>query len=800
MTFYAEYLPVKGEGIMRKGIKITLWVMGSLLVLLTLALLGLNWFVANSKPQIEGEMALTSITDEIVVTRDEEGVPHIEAASDADLYRAQGFVQAQDRLFQMDLARRQASGQLSEVVGEAALSTDQFFLTFSLRDAAEKSYEGYSEEAKQVLAWYAEGVNDFITHAKEDGKLSYEFNLLGYEPEPWTPVDSLTIGKYMAYDLGGNWSSLAIRHWAVQNLEEQKARELFITYPEGDPAILEANKNTAVQVGMNFPIDVLPHSFNGSNNWVVSGEKTATGEPLLADDPHLGLSTPSIWYQMHLKSPEQNVSGVIFAGIPGIILGHNEQVAWGVTNVGPDVQDLYMEKPNPENPYQFSYDGEWEDAEVRSYEILVKDQGSVPYEVVVTRHGPIISDLLYEDTDAEAVFSMQWTALEPTQELQAILEMNKSSNWDQFEEALEQFHAPAQNFVFAAKDGTIAYKANGRLPLRKQGDGQLPVPGDSSEYGWNGYVPYEELPTAVNPQEGFIATANNQVVDDSYPYHITDFWAQSYRYERIAEVLQETDELSVQDMMDLQMDQHNLQARRFLDQMLDSLATTETGKNNDELISSMQEWTKIDEAELAQPLIFNKWMKKLPDVLFAQEIPEDVYEMMPGKANITDQLLQTYADGEVSAWVEDVGGFDKWLELAFNEMMEEMQEKHGEDWTEWQWGNEHLLTFSHPLAGASPILARVLNPEPIPIGGSGITAQAAAFNEQGEVTHGASWRFVADLSDLSSAYHIVGPGQSGHVKSPWFHNQVEDWATGTYHETSLTADYKEAHILRLLPK
>lgn len=787
----------KGEFNMKKGWKITLWVLAIIIAVVLIALLTVNWFIGSTKPVIQGELAMPSLEQQVNVTRDQDGVPHIEAESDADLYRAQGFVQAQDRLFQMDLARRQASGRLSEVVGEAALSTDQFFLTFSLRDAAEKSYEGYSEEAKQVLAWYAEGVNDFIRMAKDDNKLSYEFTLLGYEPEEWTPVDSLTIGKYMAYDLGGNWSTLAIRHWALQNVDEAKAKELFITYPEVSPAILEANKNTSVQVGANFPTDILPHPFNGSNNWVVAGSKTASGEPLLADDPHLGLSTPSIWYQMHLMSPDQNVSGVIFAGIPGIILGHNEDVAWGVTNVGPDVQDLYIEKPNPDNPYEFSYDGEWEEAEVRRYEIGVKDGDPVPYEVVVTRHGPVISDVLYDETNPEAVFSMQWTALEPTQELQAILEMNKSSNWEEFEAALEQFHAPAQNFVFAAKDGTIAYKANGRFPLRKQGDGQLPVPGDSSEYGWDGYVPYDELPRTVNPDEGFVATANNQVIDENYPYHITDFWAQSYRYERIAEVLEDNDELTVDDMMALQMDQHNLQARRFLPQMLDALEGSELSTDYAELFESLRAWNQIDQKDLAEPLIFNKWIRKLPDVLFAEEIPEDIYAMMPGKANITDQFQQNYADGETSVWVEEFGGYEVWLERAFRDMMDEMSEKHGEDWQDWKWGEEHLLTFNHPLAAASPILARLLNPEPIPIGGSAVTPQAAAFNDKGEVTHGASWRFVADLSDLSSAYHIVGPGQSGHMKSKWFHSQVESWAEGTYHNTSISGSYEESFELTL---
>lgn len=354
----------KGVGHMRKGWKITLWSISIIVVLAVIIAIGLNMYLSSTKAIIEGELTMEVLDSDVKVVRDAEGVPHITAQSDADLYRSQGFVQAQDRLFQMDLARRQASGRLAEVVGEAAVDTDKFFLTFSLRDAAEKSYDGYSEEAKEVLKWYAEGVNEFIEFAKEDNKLSYEFKLLGYEPEEWTPTDSLAIGKYMAYDLGGNWSTLAIRHWALSELDEEKAKELFITYPENAQSIIEVNLNNPVNVSGYFDSSVLPNEFNGSNNWVVSGDKTKSGLPLLADDPHLGLSTPSIWYQMHLQSPEQNVSGVIFAGIPGIILGHNEDVAWGVTNVGPDVQDLYIETPNSDDRTQFLYEGEWEQAEV----------------------------------------------------------------------------------------------------------------------------------------------------------------------------------------------------------------------------------------------------------------------------------------------------------------------------------------------------------------------------------------------------------------------------------------------------
>jgi penicillin amidase len=649
-----------------------------------------------------------------------------------------------------------------------------------------------------VLTWYAEGVNAYMEQASDQGNLSFEFKLLGYEPEPWTEVDSLTIGKFMAYDLGGNWSSLAVRHWALGNFPEDKARELFITYPEDKPSIIASNLENQVPVAGQFDPAVIPNEFNGSNNWVVSGDKTKSGLPLLADDPHLGLSTPSIWYQMHLQSPEQNVSGVIFAGIPGIILGHNDEIAWGVTNVGPDVQDLYIETPNPENPTQFKYEGKWEQAEVRDEPIKVKNGETVDFEVVVTRHGPIISNVMFDKEKPAAQFSMQWTALEPTRELQAVLNMNKASNWEEFETALEDFHAPAQNFVFAGKDGTIAYKANGRIPIRKSGDAQLPVPGDSEEYGWEGYVPYDELPTVVNPDEGFIATANNQVVDETYPYHITDYWAQSYRYERIAEVLEKGDDFTKEDMMALQMDQHNLQAREFLKDMVASVEKMDKDNKYDDITKLLKDWDQVDSVDAAAPLVFHKWIKQLPATLFVDQMPKDIYDLMAGKGNITDAMMRESFRGQEGAWVKEQGGVDKWMLESFETAVTSIQDEFGDKPSDWKWGDYHQLTFDHPLAGASPIFAYFLNPSHVPIGGSNITVQAAGFTPDGLVDHGASWRFVADLDDLSSTHHIVGPGQSGHMKS-WFHNQVNDWAEGNYHETVVDGDIEDPHTLTLTP-
>ncbi|UPW82938.1 penicillin acylase family protein [Lysinibacillus sp. Ag94] len=773
---------------------------GFLAVVAIVAFIGFTWFMNKSKPVIDGELSLSVLDEDVTVTRDDKGIPHIFAKTDADLYRAQGYVQAQDRLFQMDLARRQASGRLSEIIGEATIDTDKHFRTFSLREAAEKSLSIYDTESRQVLEWFADGVNAFITQAKENNTLSYEFALLGYEPEEWSVVDSLTIGKYMAYDLGGNWNTLAFRHWALQNFGEEKAKELFIKYPENASSIITANKDNPVAVAGHFKTELLPNEFNGSNNWVVSGKKTKNGTPILADDPHLGLSTPSIWYQMHLQSPEQNVSGVIFAGVPGIILGHNDNIAWGVTNVGPDVQDLYIEIPNPNNPTQFRYDSKWEQAEVRNEPIKVKDGETVDFNVVVTRHGPIMTDLAFKDTEPTAQFSMQWTALQPTTELRAVLGFNKSKSWGEFEKALEDFKAPAQNFVFASKDGTIAYKANGQIPIRKQGDGQLPVPGDSSDYGWEGFIPWDELPTVVNPDEGFIATANNEVIGEEYPYHITDFWAQPYRFERIKEVLAANDSLTVEDIKKLQMDQHNLYAREFLPYLLTSIkAQDQNGKYKD-VIKLLENWDMVDAKDSGAPLVFHTLMEKLQEVLFKDQMPEDMYELMYGKFNITDQLLRTAYAGKNSIWIDEQGGVDATVYKALELTVAQIEDQFGKNVSKWKWGNFHQLTFDHTLDKASPILAAYFNAKKIPIGGSKVTVQAADNDLAGNVNHGASWRFVVDVGDLSSAYHIVGPGQSGHVKSAWYQDQVMDWANGDYHQTFVRKEDIKGKTLRLKAK
>ncbi|PAV30920.1 penicillin acylase family protein [Virgibacillus profundi] len=776
--------------------KIVLIVLGIIIIIGVILFIFANVYINRTLPQVEGEIELPMLEQEVTVITDENGVPHIQAANEHDLYIAQGYIQAQDRIFQMEMSRRQASGTLSEIVGESAVDHDKYFRSLGLRRAAEKSYDIYTDESKEVLQWFADGVNQYINEAKENNTLPIEFTLMGAVPAEWTPLDSLTIGKYMAFDLGGHWERQAFNYYVMNNFEEEKAYELFPSYPEEKPTIIGDNE---IDIASSFEKAVIPHAFNGSNNWVVSGEKTASGMPLLADDPHLGLATPSIWLQMHLETEDINVSGVIFAGVPGIILGHNENIAWGVTNTGPDVQQLYMEKRNPENPHEFLFEDVWEEADVIDEPIKVKDSETIDYQVVETRHGPIISEFA-EDSGKDTVLSLRWTALDPTTELEAILDINKAQNWEEFEAGLEKFLAPAQNFVFASTDGTIAYKANGNIPIYENGDDALlPLPGWEADHEWNGFIPFDELPRVVNPDKGFIATANNKIAGDDYPYHISNVWAQPYRYERIAEVLESSNDLTAETMMDLQMDVGNLQAREFVPIFSDVLGGVELTEIETEAMELLNDWDFMDEAGYAQPLIFHNWMDEMEALLYNDEIPENVRGLFGSRAQTTDELLRKAASGDGSIWIEENGGIEEVLHSALKNTLTDLEEEHGEAMSEWQWGDYHKVQFHHPLSGIHPVLAFFFNNEKsMSVGGSSVTPMAASYDaSDGEVDHGASWRFVIDMNDTSRGHHIVGPGQSGHFKSDWYHDQMDDWVEGNYHETKL--DGVEGKRLELVP-
>lgn len=763
----------------------------TLFSIITILFLAIYIFLYSKLAKIDGEIKINNLTEKVFIYRDKNGVPSIVAKNDLDLYRAQGFIQAQDRLFQMDLARRQASGRLSEIVGEVALDNDKKFLVFSLRKAAEESLKLYSGESKEILDAFADGVNQYIDYAIKNNKLPYEFSLLGYKPEKWSPVDSLVIGKYMAYDLGGHWNYQIFNNWVLNNLGEEKLKEFL---PENfylDPnnlEILKLNKETTLAIDSKLANIELPYEENGSNNWVISPKKSETSNAILADDPHLSLNLPSIWYQMHLKSDNVDVSGVIFTGIPGIILGHNQDIAWGVTNVGPDVQDIYIEKINPNNPHQLEYDGKYYDAEIVTHNIKVKGKEDVKFEIIYSKNGPIIDELV-KSINTNFKFSMRWTAFEASKELEAIIGINKAKNWEEFEKSLLNFKTPAQNFVYADKSGFIAYKANGLIPIRNKGNANLPVPGYLSEYAWKGFIDFDKLPKIINPESGYIHTANTDTVKD-YPYHLSNIWAQSYRYDRINEVLSSKEKLNVEDMKNLQVDIKNLYPQEFLPHLLKY-----TNIEDEKIKSILENWDYFDKVDSIASLIFDTWMIKIREEIYAKNLDENVYKFMPNKEFITDRILRNYFNGKSSILIDEAGGIENILNTSFEKTIVELKEKFGNDYTKWRWGLNHKTKFFHPLAKNSKLLDKFLNTKETEIGGSRTTVFASKQNENGYVTHGASWRFVYDFS-TNTAYHTVAPGQNGHFMSKYYINQLDIW-NNWKHNIKDTNNIDKTHTLIL---
>jgi penicillin amidase len=848
-----------------------------LVLVAAVALVGWGWlFVRSTLPAYSATLTVPGLEGEVVIYRDEYGVPHIYAGTVHDLFFAQGYVQAQDRLWQMDLSRRAVQGRLAEIFGPDFVDADHFLRTLGFYRAAEASLSVYEAEVLAVAEAFAAGVNTFIEQTRSRSgekaapRLPIEFSILGYEPEPWTVTDSAAIGKYMAWVLGGNMKAELFYLAALAKLGPEKTAELFPVYPEDGPVIsevpyagfgrpeaatrasgraaageaehaaaraaayaaarasealarltsAEGEKTAAALARLMDVVDRARLGLGpaggsglGSNNWVVSGERTATGRPLLANDMHLEIKAPSIWYQNHLVCPgEFNVTGVIFPGVPGVIVGHNERVAWGVTNVGPDVQDLYIERPNPADPYQFEYDGEWEAAVVLEEQIRVKGLDEpVVREIVVTRHGPIITSVFSGGEEAEEEdgadedgaaalppLALRWTALDKTCELGAVLAFDKAEDWEDFKAALEMFKVPAQNFVFADVDGNIAYRANGLIPIRSEAaveagfSGLLPVPGWDSAYEWTGFIPWEELPALENPAAGVIVTANNRVAPPGYPYFISHAWAPPYRAASIWRELHGREDLTVEDMQAIQNDTKNLMASRLWPALEALLAprTEEMSPTEKAAYDVLAAWASDDprdDTSEAGPTIFHTFYFAALEATFKDELGEDLFPRYVENGSPVNTFDTMLLAGE-SDWFDDVSTADRvetasdTLLVAFRAAVAKLEDALGGQPGTWEWGKVHTITFDHPMGGVS-FLRPFVNRRPFPTDGSSITAEAKGY-DLGDfpyaVKTAAPWRFVADLSDLDRCYDILAIGVSGQPLSPHYDDQMRLWLEGGY--------------------
>ena len=767
---------------MRKAFRI-------LAFLLTLAAAGLVFgyvYLRQSLTPVEGEFPTAGLATAVEILRDRYGVPHIFAQSERDAHFALGYVHAQDRLWQLEMNRRIASGRLAEVVGAGGIETDRVMRTLGVRRAAEANLAHLDADTRAALDAYTAGVNAFLATRPV---LPPEFLLLGVKPEPWTAVDSIAWSKMMAWDLGGNWRSELLRLRLSRTMPVARIHEFLPPYP-GDTApeirdlksLYEALEREPPRIAEGEP-DWLP----GSNSWAVSGAHSTSGKPLLANDPHLGLTAPPVWYLAHLHAPGLDAIGATLPGVPGVLIGRNARIAWGFTNTGPDVQDLYLEKLDsagnylaPDGPRPFRQLDE---------KIRVKGGDEVALQVRVSRHGPVISDVLpsvLELTPRGHAMALAWTALaDDDLTLQAAIRIGRSTNWAQFEASLRDLHAPQQTVTYADIDGNIGYLAAGRVPVRKPENdlkGLAPAPGWDARYDWTGYLPFDALPRVFNPPGGTLVSANHKVTPPGYPHHITFEWQPPYRASRIEELLLKTPAHDAASFARMQMDHVSLAARELLPLLLPAKPKDESGR---EALKMLATWDGSMAANRPEPLILVAWWREITFALYADELGNAFRPNWSARAPFVIHALKTS-----SAWCDDVRTVqrvetcEELLTDSLDRALRDLRGRFGKDFQDWRWGDAHPAQHRHRPFSRNALLARFFNIA-VPSAGDAYTVNVGRsdFNDEAAPfanRHGASYRGIYDLADPQRSLFIHSGGQSGNPLSPHYRAFAEPWAAGEY--------------------
>jgi len=744
----------------------------------------------RSVPASKGSVRLEGLDSPVEVFRDRWGVPHIYAGSVRDVMFAQGYVHAQDRLWHMELARRAASGGLAEIFGPVVLDADRLLRRVGLRRAAEAELAQLAETVRQHLEAYAAGVNAFIEGNRN--RLPPEFLILRFRPQPWTSVDGLTIGKFVGWTLSGNWDTEIVRSWIVERLGPEEAARMEPGYPVGAPLIVPPGAECR---GLGAPLleelrkvqELVGAGGGGSNNWVVDGHKSVTGKPLLANDPHLPLQMPSVWYEVHLNGGGANVIGASIPGVPGVIIGHNDRIAWGITNTMTDGDDLFVEQVNPADPRQYAYGGKWVDGDLVREEIRVRGRREpVVEEVLVTRHGPIIGPSIPGERRALALCTV---VAEPSQHAQAILLLNGAGNWEEFREALRQWPAPAQNFVYADVEGNIGYQMAGLVPLRAKGQGLVPSPGWTGEYDWKGFIPFDELPSVLNPPTHYVATANNKIVDDDYAYFLGAEYLDRYRIQRIVELLKARDKHSLEDFRSIQGDVYSIPGRELAQHLLGLQPADQDARR---ALNFLRVWDcQLSPGSVAATIVEAFFLQMLRNTVAAKLGPltdyfvgKEVHPAVPDSFYL--QRSASWLLGLMKEAPADWFVGRSWpevMEQSLEEAVAALRRQLGEDMSRWTWGRVHYASFEHVL-GKVRALRPMFNRGPVPVGGDMNTVAQASYvgsRPFAVYSYTASYRQIIDLSDLNRSVAILPGGQSGHPVSRHYSDMIDAWQRLEYH-------------------
>lgn len=745
---------------------------------------------SNRLPDLDGTIVLEGIQDNVEIIRDDMGVPHIYASSLEDLMFAQGFVHAQDRLWQMEIHRRAARGKLSEILGEKAIETDQICRTMGYERVARRDLELFNDEELKILRAYGAGINAFIK--KFPKQHAVEFILAKVEPQLWEPIDTAAFSRLLISQMTWGWYDEIIRAKVIEKVGAAAAGELDNNYPVGNPVALpkgiEFNKlkldeNLGALRGPYVP------QIAGSNAWTVSGFKTDTGKPYLCNDPHLPIKNPNIWYMVHIHCPELEATGVSVPGVPMVQIGHNANIGWGITLSFTDLEDVFIEKFTDETSNSYVHEGKIIQTQIYEEKIFVKGNPKpIIHKVLETVHGPIISDILDSDNKKLSLCSM---SLKEGRNIMAWLKLNKSKNWNDFVDSVKEIAAPGLNIVYADMDGNTGYYNTGKMPIRDKAVASVPSMGWTGSHDWNEFVPFHEMPHVLNPDRGYILTCNNKIENDDYPYFLGDIYMNGYRAARLEALFAKKEKYSLADFAAMQMDFSCIPGKTFgklykgikfdtaeLQQAADGLANWDGVLSTDSLIGTYYKVAKY-------LMVKRIYTSALPEKL-AEELLGKGFNPIFGPVNTflghnTHSLLRMINNKD-SFWITKAGGREKVLKDALKDAFSWLKMNYGMNKKDWVWGKLHSIVIKHSFSEQAP-MDKVFDVGPIEIGGDTDTLfQTAILNQEGFGGELAcpSYRQIIDFSNLDNSQIIMPMGQSGNIASPYYKNQLRDWFNGKY--------------------
>lgn len=777
-------------------------------LVIVLALLILAYHLSTrSFPTATGSLKVRGIVRPVAIERDQFGVPHIFAESAIDAWFAAGFVQAQDRMWQMDLLRRAGEGRLAEILGREALPIDRMFRTLGLRDLAEQTVRFLDAETRTALEAFARGVNAALEEQR--GRYAIEFDMLGFEPDPWEPRHTLLLAKLMAWELNtSRWVDITYGYIA-QLFGERRARDLYPDWPEAAPTVLPARQTLSafLQADAAYRRFFGPSDDgSGSNGWVIAPSKSVTGNAVLANDPHLIFTAPARWYEMHLSSPDFDVIGVSIPGVPFVVIGRNRHIAWGMTSAMIDDVDYYVEETDSvEFPTHYRLNDRWVPIRMRTDTILVKDNPPVILTTYHTHRGPVINRIEPAAGPSDRLLSMKWVAGEPSLEVRAIMNLNRARNWREFRSALEDFSAPAQNFLYADAEGNIGYVTGGKIPRRPSPQFSSPYPGWNDRNDWTGFVPFEQNPSAYNPPQGFIVTANNKIVAGDYPYYLSSNWEPPWRAERIVELLGRDGAKTLEDHQRIQLDVLSPQARVLIPEILK--AHESVGAANDDVRTALnyfRNWDFQMREESVAGSLFEAFLVEAIHNTFADELGPlltSLYDTLSSKpmTAITNLLQRDSSD-----WFDDVRtpASETKTEIITKSLagaVERLRAMLGGELKEWRWGKIHTVEFGH-VFGRNQFLRRLFNVGPLSVGGSHATVWKGDYRlKEPFLNHlGPSMRLIVDMADVNNTRIVVPPGQSGHLFHRNYDNQIPLWRNGAYKQQPMDREKVEEREHQLL--